>query len=262
MRDLGLVKFDEPFTNLFTQGMLLAECFYREDADGKKRWFFPHEITIKHDDKGRPIGATAKEDGQPVMLGGMEKMSKAKNNGVEPKDIIERFGADTARAYVMFAGPPEMSAAANHDYARLQYNTVVSAGMKMLNALEDSKAEAGADWDAARFEGLWILLRMFYPIAPHITWQLWNELGFVAAYGEIIDAPWPEPDGGALEQDEIELVIQVNGKLRGQISVPKSATKADIEALALADASVAKHTEGKSIKKLIVVPGRLINVVV
>jgi leucyl-tRNA synthetase len=317
MRDLGLVKFDEPFTNLFTQGMLSAECFYRETSDGKKRWYYPSEITVRYDDKGRPMGAIANDDGLPVSLGGMEKMSKSKNNVVEPKDIIARFGADTARAYVMFAGPPEMSAAwsdsgaegvyrflkrlyswgsssktasnsppnlefanaapgakklrfeihtilsqANHDYARLQYNTVVSAGMKMLNALEDSKAEKGADWDAARFEGLWILLRMFYPIAPHITWQLWNELGFVAAYGEIIDAPWPEPDGGALEQDEIELVIQVNGKLRGQISVPKSATKAEIEALALADAGVAKHTEGKAIKKLIVVPGRLINVVV
>ena len=317
MRDLGLVKFDEPFTNLFTQGMLSAECFYRETSDGKKRWYYPSEITVRYDDKGRPTGAIANDDGLPVSLGGMEKMSKSKNNVVEPKDIIARFGADTARAYVMFAGPPEMSAAwsdsgaegvyrflkrlyswgsssknasnsppnlefanaapgakklrfeihsilsqANHDYARLQYNTVVSAGMKMLNALEDSKAETGTDWDAARFEGLWILLRMFYPIAPHITWQLWNELGFVAAYGEIIDAPWPEPDVGALEQDEIELVIQVNGKLRGQISVPKSATKADIEALALADASVAKHTEGKAIKKLIVVPGRLINVVV
>jgi leucyl-tRNA synthetase len=317
MFDLGLVKFKEPFTNLFTQGMLSAECFYRETSEGKKRWYYPSEVTVQYDDKGRPTGAVAKDDGLAVSLGGMEKMSKSKNNVVEPKDIIERFGADTARAYVMFAGPPEMSAAwsdsgaegvyrflkrlytwgsssknasnpapalefanaapgvkklrfeihtilsqANHDYARLQYNTVVSAGMKMLNALEDSKAEPGTDWAAARFEGLWILLRMFYPIAPHITWQLWNELGFVSSQGEIIDAAWPEPDAAALDQDEVELVIQVNGKLRGQICVPKNATKVDIEALALADASVAKHTEGKTIKKLIVVPGRLINVVV
>ena len=225
----GLVKFDEPFTNLFTQGMLSAECFYRETSEGRKRWYYPGEITVQYDDKGRPTGAVAKDDGLPVSLGGMEKMSKSKNNVVEPKDIIARFGADTARAYVMFAGPPEMSAAwsdsgaegvyrflkrlytwgtssktasntppvldfsqatpgakrlrfeihtilsqANHDYARLQYNTVVSAGMKMLNALEDSKSEAGTDWAAVRYEGLWILLRMFYPIAPHITWQLWN----------------------------------------------------------------------------------------
>ena len=317
MRDMKLVNFDEPFTNLFTQGMLSAECFYREDAAGKKRWYYPSEIDIRYDDKGRPTGAVAKDDGKPVMLGGMEKMSKSKNNVVEPKDIIARFGADTARAYVMFAGPPEQSAAwsdsgaegvyrflkrlytwgvssknaskgapmlefanasqgakrlrfevhsilsqANHDYARLQYNTVVSAGMKMLNALDDSKAHDGADWLAARAEGLSILLRMFYPVAPHITWQLWNDLGFAVAQGDIIDAPWPEPDKAALEQDEVELVIQVNGKLRGQIRVPKDASKAAIEALALADAGVAKHTEGKPIKKLIVVPGRLVNVVV
>ena len=317
MRDMKLVNFDEPFTNLFTQGMLSAECFYREDAAGKKRWYYPSEIDIRYDDKGRPTGAVAKDDGKPVMLGGMEKMSKSKNNVVEPKDIIARFGADTARAYVMFAGPPEQSAAwsdsgaegvyrflkrlytwgvssknaskgapmlefanasqgakrlrfevhsilsqANHDYARLQYNTVVSAGMKMLNALDDSKAHDGADWLAARAEGLSILLRMFYPVAPHITWQLWNDLGFAVAQGDIIDAPWPEPDKAALEQDEVELVIQVNGKLRGQIRVPKDASKEAIEALALADAGVAKHTEGKPIKKLIVVPGRLVNVVV
>ena len=151
---------------------------------------------------------------------------------------------------------------ANHDYARLQYNTVVSAGMKLLNALDDSKAHDGADWSAAREEGLSIMLRMFYPIAPHITWQLWNDLAFAEKHGDIIDAPWPEPDKAALEQDEVELVIQVNGKLRGQIRVPKDASKEAIEALALADASVAKHTDGKLIKKLIVVPGRLVNVVV
>ena len=316
-RERGLVNFDEPFTNLFTQGMLSAECFYREDGAGKKRWYYPSEIDIRYDDKGRPIGAIAKDDGKPVALGGMEKMSKSKNNVVEPKDIIARFGADTARAYVMFAGPPEQSAAwsdsgaegvyrflkrlyawgvssknasksaqtmefanasqgakrlrfevhsilsqANHDYARLQYNTVVSAGMKLLNALDDSKAHDGVDWSAAREEGLSIMLRMFYPIAPHITWQLWNDLAFAEKQGDIIDAPWPEPDKAALEQDEVELVIQVNGKLRGQIRVPKDASKEAIEALALADASVAKHTEGKPIKKLIVVPGRLVNVVV
>ncbi len=323
MRDMELVKFDEPFTNLFTQGMLSAECFYREDSAGKKRWYYPSEITVRYDDKSRPTGAIANDDGLPVALGGMEKMSKSKNNVVEPKDIIARFGADTARAYVMFAGPPDQSAAwsdsgaegvyrflkrlyayasqaknasmakshadpapaldfasagaavrklrfeihsilaqANHDYARLQYNTVVSAGMKMLNALEECKTQVGADWDAVRAESMSILLRMFYPVAPHITWQLWHDAGFAGKHGDIIDAPWPLPDAAALEQDEIEMVIQVNGKLRGHIRVPKDASKTDIEALALADAGVARHTEGKAIKKLIVVPGRLINVVV
>ncbi len=317
MRDMNLVKFDEPFTNLFTQGMLSAECFYREDGAGKKRWYYPDEVSVNHDDKGRPIGAVAVDDGRPVVLGGMEKMSKSKNNVVEPKDIIARFGADTARAYVMFAGPPEQSAAwsdsgaegvyrflkrvytygvwsknaasgtpvgdfskssaavkrlrfeihtilaqANHDYARLQYNTVVSAAMKMLNALEDTKTQVGADWAAVRNEGLLILLRTLYPLAPHICWQLWHDLGYAVTFGEIIDAAWPVSDPAALEQDEIELVVQVNGKLRGQIRVPKDATKQAIETLALADAGVAKHTDGKPIKKLIVVPGRLINVVV
>lgn len=317
MRDMKLVDFDEPFTNLFTQGMLSAECFYREDSAGKKRWYYPSEIEVKHDEKGRPTGAIAKEDGLSVELGGMEKMSKSKNNVIEPKDIIARFGADTARAYVMFAGPPVQSAAwsdsgaegvyrflnrlytcgaqakntleaapalefgnassnvkkfrfeihsilsqANHDYARLQYNTVVSAGMKILNAIEDAKAEIGADWDKARYEAMFILLRVLYPLAPHVTWQLWGDCGFAKAHGDLLDASWPEPDKSALEQDEIDMVVQVNGKLRGQIRVPKTADKAAIEQLALNDDSVRRHTEGKPVKKLIVVPGKLINVVV
>src|SRR5262245_21973890 len=197
MRDLGLVNFDEPFTRLFTQGMLLAECFYREDASGKRRWFYPAEVEVRCDERGKPVGAVAREDGAPVMLGGIEKMSKSKNNVVEPGDIIKRFGADTARAYVMFAGPPIESAVwsdsgaegvhrflrrlwtfavkhaealrsagngaadsssaarllrreihlslkqASFDFERLQYNTVVSAAMKMLNAIEASKLESG-----------------------------------------------------------------------------------------------------------------------
>ncbi|MBL8511630.1 MAG: leucine--tRNA ligase [Betaproteobacteria bacterium] len=318
MRDMGLVRFDEPFTNLFTQGMLSAECFYREDAAGKKRWYYPDEVEVQHDDKGRPIGATARDDGQPVTLGGIEKMSKSKNNVVEPKDIIARFGADTARAYVMFAGPPDQSAAwsdsgaegvfrylrrlwaychsqrdailveigpvdwqgvsrdtkavrhtlhtvlkqAGFDYQRLQYNTVVSAAMKMLNALETLKDVPAAEATPLVQEGLSLLIRMLYPVAPHITHQLWQSLGFAARHGDILDAPWPQPDASALVQDEIELVIQVNGKLRGQIRVPRQADKATIEQQALADASVVRHTEGKPIKKIIVVPGKLINVVV
>jgi leucyl-tRNA synthetase len=317
MRDMGLVKFDEPFTNLFTQGMLSAECFYRQDESGKKRWFYPSEITIQYDDKGRPVSATANEDGKPVLMGGMEKMSKSKNNVVEPKDIIAKFGADTARAYVMFAGPPEQSAAwsdsgaegvyrflkrlytyavsaknasnsppvgdfalisadakklryeihtilsqANHDYTRLQYNTVVSAAMKMLNALEDKKSAISNDLNMARHEGLSILLRVLYPLAPHLTWQLWSDLGYANQHGDILDVTWPEPDALALTQDEIELMIQINGKLRGQIRVPKDASKEAIEALALADAAVIRHIDGAVIKKLIVVPGRLVNVVV
>jgi hypothetical protein len=206
MRDIGLVNFGEPFTKLFTQGMLLNESFYRDDESGKKRWFYPSEVDVRYDDKGHPVGATAREDGQPVMLGGIEKMSKSKNNVVEPRDIIAKFGADTARLFTMFAGPPDQSAAwsdsgaegaiatcgrlwsfaakprrasarrheprrpsagakdlrrevhtllrqISHDYDRLQYNTVVSGAMKLLNALEaPSSADTPAD-DAALREG-------------------------------------------------------------------------------------------------------------
>ena len=320
MRDFGLVKFDEPFTNLFTQGMLSAECFYREEASGKKRWYYPDEVTVQFDDKGRPTGATSVEDGAPVMLGGMEKMSKSKNNVVEPKDIIAKFGADTARAYVMFAGPPDQSAAwsdsgaegvfrflrrlyayghahresvvvadtkfnaadlsrelktfrhsihtilkqATHDYHRLQYNTVVSAAMKMLNTLEGMKMPAPSTTASAsvKKEAVCILIRMLYPVAPHLNFHLWNALGFAATEGEIMDAEWPKVDEAALVQDEMQIVVQVNGKLRGQITVPASAGREAIEQLALTDASVAKHTDGKPIKKVIVVPGKLINVVI
>ncbi len=309
MRDLGLVKFDEPFTNLFTQGMLSAESFYREDAQGKKRWYYPDEVSIAHDEKGRPTGAIAKEDGLAVCLGGIEKMSKSKNNVVEPKDIIAKFGADTARTYVMFAGPPDQSATwsdagaegafrflrrlwnfcsalnttpasshspdskaiqtlrlnihttlkqANQDYERLQYNTVVSAAMKMLNTLE----EFGHSTDAAVMESLSILLRTLYPIAPHITTQLWNALGYEKTLGTLLDAPWPEPKADALQQSEIELVVQVNGKLRGSITVAKDADKASIEAAALANPQVVKFTTALAVKKIIIVPGKLVNVVV
>jgi leucyl-tRNA synthetase len=317
MRDLGLVKFDEPFTRLFTQGMLLNESFYREDDSGKKRWFYPSEVDIRYDDKGHPVGATAREDGQPVTLGGIEKMSKSKNNVVEPRDIIGRFGADTARLFTMFAGPPDQSAAwsdsgaegafrflrrlwafavkqetriaragtshegqsaaakdlrrevhtllrqISHDYDRLQYNTVVSGTMKLLNALEAATlADTPAD-DAALREGTGVLLRALYPVAPHIAWNLWHALGFDKAHGELTDTPWPKVDAAALVQDEIEYVLQVNGKLRGTVKVPASADAKAIEAAAVATPEFAKFSEGKPVKKVILPPGRqLINIVV
>ncbi len=314
MRDMGLVKFGEPFTRLFTQGMLTNECFYRDDAtdgsSGKTRWFYPGEVEVKHDERGKLIGAIAKEDGRPVMLGGIEKMSKSKNNVVEPRAIIERFGADTARAFSMFAAPPEQSAVwsdsgaqgvfrflhrlwtfamqakadgrvaqsdnardvaddkalrfelhstlrqAQFDYQRLQYNTVVSACMKMLNTLDGAHAAQ----TATITEGLGILLRVLYPVAPHIAHVLWNELGFAVAHGPIIDSPWPRLDESALVRDQIELVVQVNGKLRGTIRVPADADRSTIEAAALADESVMKFVTGTP-KKIVVVPGRLVNVV-
>jgi len=316
MRDLGLVKIDEPFKNLFTQGMLLNESYFREENNGKKTWFYPNEIEVQHDDKGRPTSAMLKSDGQPVQMGGIEKMSKSKNNVVEPKDIITQFGADTARLFTMFAGPPDQSAAwsnsgvegasrylrrlwanalrlsgtiaagatttvapANYaadvkalrrevhltlrqidgDYDRLQYNTVVSGAMKLLNTIESFKSEAEGFAPALR-EAFSVLLRGLYPVCPHITHALWQELGFAAELGELIDAPWPVIDEAALVQDEIELMIQVNGKLRGSIKVAKDADKATIEATALASESVQRFIEGAP-KKIIVVPGKLVNIV-
>lgn len=314
MRDMGLVKIDEPFKNLFTQGMLLNESYYREDASGKKVWFYPNEVEVQHDDKGRPISASLKSDGQPVQMGGIEKMSKSKNNVVEPKDIISQFGADTARLFTMFAGPPDQSAAwsssgvegasrylrrlwatalkfsatiaagatpvnnyaadvkalrfevhstlkqIDGDYDRLQYNTVVSGAMKLLNTIESFKSEAEGSAAAMR-EAFGILLRALYPVCPHITHALWNELGYAKDHGGIIDAPWPQVDAAALVQDEIELMVQVNGKLRGSIKVAKDADKATIEAAAVTNESAARFIEGAP-KKIIVVPGKLVNIVV
>lgn len=316
MRDFGLVKFDEPFTRLFTQGMLMAECYYRLGEDGRKTWYYPDEVEVQFDEKGRPVGATLKADGQPVVLGGIEKMSKSKNNVVEPRDIIQKYGADTARSFVMFAGPPDQSAAwsnsgaegtyrflrrvwnwayanrdavrgaaktlegatltheakalrreihtalsqAEFDFDRMQYNTVVSACMKMFNALDGFK-ETGEAADAVRCECASILLRTLYPVAPHITTAIWGELGYVETIGELIDAPWPKVEEAALKADELKLVVQVNGKLRGQITVDVDADREAIEAAALASPDVQKFTKDLTVRKIIVVRNKLVNVV-
>ncbi|HYQ99397.1 MAG TPA: leucine--tRNA ligase [Casimicrobiaceae bacterium] len=317
MRDLGLVGFDEPFTRLMTQGMLLNHIFFRRTDKGGVDYFAPEDVAVEYDAEGRIAAATAKADGQPVEYGGIGTMSKSKRNGVDPHELIGRFGADTARVFVMYAGPPEDSALwsdagvegahrflrrlwafaqahaatvnsapgpfdgrgaaapvtgarrevhltlkqASYDYDRIKYNTVVSAGMKMLNALEAMPADApGAS--AVLREGLSILLRVLYPVAPHIGCALWDDLGFAAELGALLDAPWPQVDPAALAQDEIELVLQINGKLRGKITVPASADRAAIEGAAKAAPEVAKHAAGAPVKKVVVVPGRLVNVVV
>jgi len=312
MRDLGLVKFSEPFKHLFTQGMLLAHCYYREDASGKKRWFYPAEVEQQFDERGTPVSAVAREDGKPVIYGGIEKMSKSKNNVVEPGTFIQRFGADTARAFVMFAGPPDQSAPwsdasaegvhrflkrlwsfcyqnreriasagpvgsldsglkkirrdvhvflqqALNDFQRIQYNTVVSATMKMLNTL-DSVGDSPAAASVLR-EGVSILLRTLYPMTPHIAHALWVELGYAKESGDLLDAPMPQPAQDALRQDEIELVVQVNGKLRGRVIVAATADEAAIKEAALADEHVQKFVD-KPVRKVIYVKGKLVNIVV
>jgi leucyl-tRNA synthetase len=317
MRDLGLVRFDEPFQNLLTQGMVLNETFYKEDA-GKKQWINPAEVELDLDEKGRPIAAKLIKDGSPVQIGGVEKMAKSKNNGVDPQALIDQYGADTARLFTMFAAPPEqqlewsgtgvegasrflrrlwgyassqasavqgvdgaipgdLNAAekdlrfevhtilkqANFDYQRRQYNTVVSAAMKMLNVLEPIKLNGASQPIRASVlsESLSILLRILYPVVPHCTYVLWNDLGFTRGFGSLLDAPWPQVDESALIQSEIELVLQINGKHRGQIKVPTDAAKDVIEAIALQSEPVLRVLNGGSPKKVIVVPGRLVNVV-
>jgi len=310
MRDLHLVKIDEPFTKLLTQGMVLNEAFSRTDSG--KDYFWAHDLDIVRDDHAHVLSATAKADGKPVTYEGWTTMSKSKNNGVDPQDLIEKYGADTARLFVMFASPPEQTLEWNdagvegahrylrrvwnygvknaeaikstgdnsggdgeeakalrrevhnvlrqisYDYERMQYNTVVSGAMKLLNALESFKVGA----PGVIREAFGILLRALYPACPHITWQLWQDLGYARVHGDLLDAPWPQVDEAALVQDQIELMLQVNGKLRGAIKVAATADKAAIEATALASPDFIKFAEGKAPKKIIIVPGRLVNVVV
>jgi leucyl-tRNA synthetase len=308
MRDEGLLAVAEPFTNLLTQGMVLAESYYRDTAEGRREWVHPSEVEVARDAKGKITSARRRADGAEVQFAGIGTMSKSKNNGVDPQALIEKYGADTARFFIIFASPPtntlewsdegvegssrflkrlwacgqslgkaggarldpasldpalkgarheihSVLKQANYDLAKHQFNTVASAAMKILNGLERlPKPDRGVGE-----EGLSILLRLLAPITPHLCHHLWRELGF----GEdVMTAAWPEPDPSALEQDEIELVVQVNGKLRGSICVPKAADKPAIERLALANPNVQKFVAGQAIKKVVVVPGRLVNLVV
>ena len=310
MRDLKLVAVDEPFTQLLTQGMVLNHIYSRRGATGGIEYFWPHDVDNQFDADGKIAGARLKSDGSAVDYEGVGTMSKSKNNGVDPQALIDKYGADTARLFTMFASPPEQTlewneagvegasrvlrrlwalavkrrdeivAAAepthaegaralrrdmhlllrqvSYDYQRMQYNTVVSGAMKMLNALEAAPAGSGR----ALREGVSILLRALYPACPHLTWVLWRDLGFATELGELLDAPWPQVDEAALEQDEVELVLQVNGKTRGAVRVPAQAERGAIEAAATASPDFARFAEGRVPKKVIIVPGRLVNVVV
>jgi leucyl-tRNA synthetase len=331
MRDLGLVKVDEPFTKLLTQGMVLNHIYSRKGDKGGKEYFWPHDVDNVLDEGGKVVGAKLNKSvgdlpaGTAIDYEGVGTMSKSKNNGVDPQDLIEKYGADTARIYTMFTAPPEatlewndaavegsyrflrrvwnygfklsaMDSVAAHasvagvasldhvefgkeakvlrlemhsvlkqvdyDYQRMQYNTVVSGTMKMINALEDFKTMDCAGAQVALIEGFGILLRCLYPATPHIAHTLWADLGYAAHLGDILDAPWPQVDARALQQDEIELMLQVNGKLRGAVRVPATASKDEIEALALACDDFVNFSKGAAIKRVIVVPGRLVNVVI
>ncbi|MEP6656094.1 MAG: leucine--tRNA ligase [Betaproteobacteria bacterium] len=317
MRDMGLLHFDEPFTRLFTQGMLLNHIYFRRNEKGGMDYIAPDDVEPRLDAHGRIAGGRATHDGQPVEYGGVGKMGKSERNGVDPQQVVDRFGADTARHFVMFAGPPGESAVwsdtgvegsyrflrrlwtfahakaaivqasagkspggapaesikaarrelhlalkqANYDYERIQYNTVVSAGYKMLNTLE-AVPEDAAGAGALMHEGLSILIRVLYPVVPHVGQALWDAVGFASEFGDLLDAPWPDVDPAALAQDEIELVLQVNGKLRGKLTVPTGADRTVIETAARASSEVARYAGDAAIKKIVVVPGRLVNVVI
>lgn len=312
MRDEGLVSSNEPFKNLLTQGMVVAETYYRTEANGGKSWFNPADVDLERDAKAKVIAATLRSDGQPVEIGGTEKMSKSKNNGVDPQAMIEQYGADTCRLFMMFASPPDMSlewsdsgvegasrflrrvwrlaqahvsqglpgklelASLNDEQKAVRraihlaikqasqdvglhhkFNTAIAQVMTLMNVLE--KAGQASDTDRALLqEGLEAVTLLLAPITPHISHQLWAELGHAEA---AIDAAWPVVDETALVQDTLTLVVQVNGKLRGQIDMPASATREEIEAAARVNENVLRFTEGLTLRKVIVVPGKLVNIV-
>ncbi len=315
MRDVGLVSYREPFAHLLTQGMVLNNAFFHKPEGGGKNYFWESEIDIQKDAKGHITGATLKKDGS-TLEHELTTMSKSKNNGVDPQSLIEQYGADTARFFMMFAAPPEQTLEwsdagvegayrflrrvwsfghlfateirpqigaqrglanaklpeelaafrreihlllkqANYDLGKQQFNTVASATMKMLNAIEKAPRQGALAAEVLE-ECFGILLRVLSPLTPHISHALWQQLG----YGDdILAAAWPEPLDAALVQDEIELMLQVNGKLRGSLRVPADAAKDAIEAAAVAHEAAIKFMEGKAPKKVVVVPGRLVNIV-
>ncbi len=314
MHEEGLVSVKEPFQSLLTQGMVLQATYYRESEGGKKQWFNPADVDVQTDEKGRPVSATAKADGQAVIIGGVEKMSKSKNNGVAPQELIDAYGADTARLFMMFASPPEQSlewsdagvegahrflrrlwrtvfefrkegttvafsgnqehlskelkdlrhklhstiAKVTDDYdRRQQFNTAIAAVMELLNQY-DKTDTAGESGRAVAQEVLEAATRLLWPIVPHISETLWNELNPTPLW----QTGWPKADEAALVKSEIEIMVQVNGKLRGKITVAADADQESIKATALATEGAVKFMEGKAAKKVIVVPGRLVNIVV
>ena len=313
MRDAGLVHSDEPATNLLCQGMVIAETFYRDNADGSKDWINPADVEIERDDKARVIGARLKSDGKPVQIGGTEKMSKSKNNGVDPQSMVDKFGADTVRLFSMFAAPPEQSLewseagvegmarflrrfwrevtthASQPDHPvvdpaaldagqkalrrqlhetiqkvgddfgrRHAFNTAIAALMELLNAL-GKFTDMSDQGRAVRHEALEAMVLLLNPVTPHLSHALWQVLGHPETVLETL--PWPRVDESALVRDSLTLAVQVNGKLRGTIEVPANASKEEAEALARAHPQVLAYLEGLTVRKVIVVPGKIVNIV-
>jgi leucyl-tRNA synthetase len=313
MRDMGLIAQSEPFKNLLTQGMVLNHIYYRQPAAGRRQFFNPNEVRTALAADGTRGASTLISDGEAVSYAGLGTMSKSKNNGVDPQSLVEQYGADTARLFMMFASPPEQTlewseegvqgqfrflrrlwkavydhlqhgavtrtdpaqwpvaardlrraahqtlAKVTSDIARRRtFNTAIAATMELLNAVSRAGAESAA-LHAARQEALEIAVLCLSPIVPHITHGLWQALGHA---GAIIDERWPEPDPAALAQETVELIVQVNGKLRGRVPVPAGCDEAVARAAALADPTVQKFVGEQSLRKVIYVPGKLLNLVV
>ncbi|NQZ29778.1 MAG: leucine--tRNA ligase [Oceanospirillaceae bacterium] len=313
MRDEGLVDSDEPFKRLLCQGMVLADTYYRENEDGSTTWISPNDVDIETDDKGRTISAVHKEDGLSVIHGGITKMSKSKNNGIDPQTMIDKYGADTVRLFMMFAAPPvqslEWSDSAvegaqrflkrlwklTYEYTALNknvelnlaelndkqselrrkvhqtikkvtndievrqtFNTAIAAVMELTNSIGKFKDDSDQGI-AVRKEALEACVLLLAPITPHITAQLWSEL---SQSSELINANWPVVDESALAQANIEMVISVNGKVRGKMSIAADADEDTILHMALALENVQKFMQDKTIRKKIIVPGKLVNIVV
>jgi len=313
MRDLGLTDVTEPFTNLLTQGMVLNEIFFRKPASGRITYYNPADVDVQVDEKGARIGAALRSDGQRVESGGIGTMSKSKGNGVDPQSLVDQYGADTARLFMMFAAPPEQSlewsdegvegafrfmkrlwravqqhvsqgpapsldreaitgarrdmrrqvhealAKVTTDIGRRRtFNTAIAAVMELMNALGrfDDRSPQGR---AVMQEALEIVVLVLSPVVPHACHALWRELGHASA---VVDARWPAVDPQALARESVEVVVQVNGKLRSRVTVPADADEALVREAALADANVQRFVEGKPVRKFIYVPGKLANVVV
>jgi len=321
MRDVGLLDSDEPFKRLLTQGMVIAETFYRKHGEGKEEYFAPSDVTVSHDERGAIVSAVLKVDGEPVLVK-TEKMGKSKKNGVDPQSMIDKYGADTVRLFTMFASPPDQSLEWNDDaiaggsrflrrvwnffykhaerlqatglktfgeqkrsdqatlsqqakalrlvthtitqrvifdYERQQFNTVVAAAMELTNAAEKTNWDALGDAsDAVLSELCFTLIKILTPITPHLCEHLWGAFNPDLA---LEDSGFLVLDESALVKDEITYVVQVNGKLRGKIEVPAEASKQEIEDLALADENAQRFIEQATIRKVIVVPGKLVNIV-
>ncbi|SFP46834.1 leucine--tRNA ligase [Enterovibrio norvegicus] len=310
LRDAGMVESDEPFKQLLCQGMVLADAYYYNNEKGGKVWVSPTDVTVERDEKGR-ITSAVDTEGNNLVHSGMTKMSKSKNNGIDPQEMVDKYGADTVRLFMMFASPADMTlewqesgveganrflkriwklvfdhtskgavaaldasslnadqktlrrevhktiAKVSDDIGRRQtFNTAIAAVMELMNRL--SKAPQETDTDRAILdEALKAVVVMLYPITPHISNELWTALGETDAD----HAAWPEADQSAMIEDEKLIIVQVNGKLRAKITVAADAAKDDVEAMAQNDEHVVKFTEGKTIRKVIYVPGKLVNIV-